>query len=256
MNNYLKKFNKDIEHIKLSSDERQDILFKLKEEMRYNPSKSPVPSFFTMQRFALASFAILLIGTTGAYTAEASNPGDILYPIKIHVNERVLESVALTAEGKAEVHISLIERRIEEMNTLFEEEDADEEKIDFIEEKIDEYTKEVVDIVKEKKIKNKEKAKQTSQKLVSTLEKQADVLSEEIEDQEENTSKETSFKTFSESGESEYFETQDTYTEEEQGTVEISKAEIEDILFETEKDIMETKETLDISLTEYLETEF
>ena len=66
----------------------------------------------------------LLIVTLGGSSAGAASlaehalPGDLLYPIKVHVNEEVRAALATTPEEKAIVAIERAERRIDELNTL------------------------------------------------------------------------------------------------------------------------------------------
>lgn len=62
---------------------------------------------------------IALAGVFGAsVTASSSLPGDVLYPVKVHVNENVKHALAVTAEQEAEVSTEIIATRAEEMRTL------------------------------------------------------------------------------------------------------------------------------------------
>jgi hypothetical protein len=59
-----------------------------------------------------------LIGTSTAFAAVGSLPGDTLYPVKIHVNERVETLLAVTAEARVGVVADQALRRIGEAETL------------------------------------------------------------------------------------------------------------------------------------------
>ncbi|NDK09924.1 hypothetical protein GW846_04040 [Candidatus Gracilibacteria bacterium] len=62
---------------------------------------------------------ISLIFAGGAsFAANSSLPGDILYPIKIHVNENVESAFTVGAENEAELQVERIEERIQERNRL------------------------------------------------------------------------------------------------------------------------------------------
>lgn len=71
---------------------------------------------------ATASAATLaIIAATGggiALTAESSVPGDLLYPVKIHVNESVRGGLAFSSEADAKVEADRSERRLEEAEKL------------------------------------------------------------------------------------------------------------------------------------------
>ncbi len=77
---------------------------------------SAMGKFFSKPFFASA-FGIILILAGGAGTAMAANnslPGDVLYSVKLNVNEKVKTALAGTAEDKADVRLELIDRRMEE----------------------------------------------------------------------------------------------------------------------------------------------
>lgn len=60
----------------------------------------------------------LLVGATTSYAADESLPGDLLYPLKLHVNEGVRGALTLSAEGRAEWEARILERRLEEAEKL------------------------------------------------------------------------------------------------------------------------------------------
>ncbi len=69
----------------------------------------------------LALLLLLLVGggTTGI-VAEKSLPGDVLYPVKIHINENFESAVAFTAKSEAEVSVKHAAKRLAEAQKLKE----------------------------------------------------------------------------------------------------------------------------------------
>ncbi|MDP2637379.1 MAG: DUF5667 domain-containing protein [bacterium] len=67
----------------------------------------------------LAGLAIVaLIGGGAAVAAEQTVPGDVLFPIKVTVNEGVMTILAFSPEAKAELEVVKTERRLEELEKL------------------------------------------------------------------------------------------------------------------------------------------
>lgn len=69
---------------------------------------------------AVAVSAVFLLAATGsaAYAADSALPGDALYPVKIHVNERVRAALAVTIAAKAKVRAAQAEERLREAERL------------------------------------------------------------------------------------------------------------------------------------------
>jgi hypothetical protein len=74
--------------------------------------------YFTIMPILLV-IAILLGGSS--FAAEGSLPGDILYPVKINVNEQVRGLFSFSEEAKAEWEARVAERRLEEAESLSSE---------------------------------------------------------------------------------------------------------------------------------------
>lgn len=68
-------------------------------------------------RLALFSLIILTAGA-GIAGAENSLPGDLLYPIKTEINEKIRERLALSETAKTSYETGRIERRLEESEQL------------------------------------------------------------------------------------------------------------------------------------------
>lgn len=71
--------------------------------------------------YALAAFVLIFGSASGAVSAaQDSLPGELLYPVKIQVNERVERAIALTAEAKAKVAAKQAVARLEEAKRLID----------------------------------------------------------------------------------------------------------------------------------------
>lgn len=91
------------------------------------PSVSPAPSQYFAYSFqflhakVLVPLSVVLVvfisGTTAA-AAQGSLPGDILYPVKVSINEQVEVAFASTPVAKAQVQAKLAVRRVEEAEVL------------------------------------------------------------------------------------------------------------------------------------------
>ena len=89
-------------------------------EMPAGPVISPLSGYFSFyQKRLLGSFAVvLLLISGGSYASASSLPGDALYGIKVRVLEPLGSVVSFTKETKNEYRISLLQKRIEELEVL------------------------------------------------------------------------------------------------------------------------------------------
>ena len=83
-------------------------------------SPSPYVSFsFSIRSVVMSSLVlVLLIGTGTASAAQDSAPGDLLYPIKVSVNEKIESALARGPAARAEVYAKFAERRLDEAQQL------------------------------------------------------------------------------------------------------------------------------------------
>ena len=195
MNNYQKQFKKDIESIKLNSTEKSELFGNFKKMMSENPAPkneavlSPLGSigfrFSDLRSYAYISMLVILvagIGTTSA--AEFTTPGDLLYPVKITINDRAVTALAFSPEAKAEAKVALVERRLAEVEDLIdrnEEDGENAERIDYLESKIEDYSDEAVEIIRDakevnrnKSIREKKDSENESRKVLARLGKAID----------------------------------------------------------------------------------
>ena len=115
----LRNIRNEAEKIRLSGAE--------KSAMRASIFGTPTPVVlhrssyvFLSPRYLVPLFVVLVVfiggGTTSA--AQGALPGDLLYPVKVSINEKVEVALAPTPAAKAEVQVRLAERRVEEAQKL------------------------------------------------------------------------------------------------------------------------------------------
>ena len=121
MDEILEKLNKQAQKVFLNKDEKSAIRNILISYSR----ESPYGAFFSFSLIRnkkvliLASvIALLLMGGGTSYAAQRALPGDILYPIKINVNEKIADLMAVTKEAKVKLNKKIIKTRLGEMDKL------------------------------------------------------------------------------------------------------------------------------------------
>lgn len=86
------------------------------------PERARSPYTFAHSRLLFQGVAafLIIVGAGGSTALAASNalPGDVLFPIKVNVNEKVEEILAQTPEAKAAVAAVQADRRLEEAEEL------------------------------------------------------------------------------------------------------------------------------------------
>lgn len=126
MEHIIKQLKNGAKHARLSSVEKEEIKSALFHHMSANPVNIhySIPSPFNIYNFrnkkSISALVLggLLMGSSVSFAAENTVPGDVLFPVKIHVNEAVRGATAVTQKAKAEWEIRLVERRLEEVEKL------------------------------------------------------------------------------------------------------------------------------------------
>ena len=81
--------------------------------------RSPYVSMSYHVRMSLAGLLLFVLAGTGTVSAaQGALPGDLLYPVKININETVKVALAPTPAAKAQLHAELADARVEEAQTL------------------------------------------------------------------------------------------------------------------------------------------
>ena len=131
MENIIKQLKNGAKDTRLSYVEKAAIKSQLLHYVKNHPAGDTshsyvrgTPSPFSIQNFrnkkTLTAFVIggILMGSTVSLAAENTVPGDVLYPVKIHINEPVLGVIAVTPQAKADWNILRAERRLVEVEKL------------------------------------------------------------------------------------------------------------------------------------------
>ncbi len=117
-------------NIALSDPEKERMRVHLSEYAKLRPIRTAqaAPRYAPQNRFfafvnmhampMMAAVLMLAVGGGTAAAAERALPGDILYPIKVHVNEEVAATLATTPKAKADWQVARAERRLEEAAML------------------------------------------------------------------------------------------------------------------------------------------
>lgn len=119
----LKNIYDKAKKIELTPEEKKEIRDKLVAVIKSRPSPYvPVKSPYVFKfRKTLAFIAIILViasGVSVSFAAEQSLPGDLLYPVKIKVNEGIGGLLARSDEEQIRWLVKTAERRIEEAEKM------------------------------------------------------------------------------------------------------------------------------------------
>jgi hypothetical protein len=122
---YLKKAG---EEISLSHEERERMRRVIHAYMEMKPLRQPASSpratwnlgwALSPRLAALSLIVAVFVSSAGlSYAAEGALPGDLLYPIKTHVNEPVAGALAISTSAKAEWAMGVAGQRVKEAATL------------------------------------------------------------------------------------------------------------------------------------------
>lgn len=134
MNKYLKQYIGALRRESLTKAEKAEMRsflasfmnthpVRLPHAARLNMSKSSRAQFFEiiykpMLASSMVALVLMLGGGSISYAAERALPGDMLYPVKIHINENLRAAVLLTAEARSGLMIDRAGRRLEEIEKL------------------------------------------------------------------------------------------------------------------------------------------
>ncbi len=120
--------------VSLSAREKLQSKEVLEEFMAFRPirAKASVPTgslFFFFHPMPMVALLLVVVMTTStAAAAEGALPGDLLYPIKVHVTEEVRAVIAIQPTAKASWAIERAERRLDEAAQLSTENRLDDSK--------------------------------------------------------------------------------------------------------------------------------
>jgi len=210
MNTFFSQLKKEARHIKLTVDERKGVRTALERAMHASalqrkeaaPVESPIrvfpsPFFVFMPRLmAPLAFVLILVTALGstAYAAEGALPGDLLYPVKVRVNERIAVALTRTPEANAETHVRLAERRLEEAEELTARGSMTAETTSELEERFEAHARTVEAVVQTLEERDAIAAADISARLESSIEAHSQILARLSQDNEDEESREESSK--------------------------------------------------------------
>lgn len=148
MTNKSEDILRDAKNLALTEKERETMRAHLVAKMEGTPVISPISTFSVQaslerlvhvralhtgrqawRRFAPIALGLFLtVGIGTSYAAEGALPGDVLYPVKIYINESVKTSLARTPKESAKVEADLAIKRLEEAEVLEKSGRLDEKK--------------------------------------------------------------------------------------------------------------------------------
>lgn len=108
----------------LTSEEKAAMRSRLMHHMRsthavHSAADYMYGSFLQQLRFAVGGLAVFMVLGMGiSYAAENALPGDLLYSVKVGINERVWTWTAVSQEAQAEWSVARTTRRLEEAEQL------------------------------------------------------------------------------------------------------------------------------------------
>lgn len=124
MNNKFKQFIHDAKHVKLHDRDRAAMRAHFAELVGVSSTKTKTPwfTFFALHRSLTTSLSlaiVVVLVTSGvAAAAEGTIPGDVLYPVKVHVTEEVRSAIARTPAARAAWETRRLERRLNEAEKI------------------------------------------------------------------------------------------------------------------------------------------
>ena len=193
MNKFSSNIQKEARKIGLTSGERESMRLRLEGVMQEHhlsgggPVPSPYFSFITPRSAVPALVLIIVIGGGGvSFAAEGTVPGDLLYPVKITVNESVRGTLAFSPASKAEWHATAAERRMVEVETLADRGTLTPEVRSELEANFEDHAQEVEGIVDEAEAEDPVRAADIRTRFTSTLAAHANVISRLGDGSEDN----------------------------------------------------------------------
>lgn len=118
--NQLTNLQHEAQQITLSSQEKA----LMRAQLFGTPQAAPRYQVSHFQFFSIkfapvmAAVLVVLLGGGTAYAAQGALPGELLYSVKVGVNEPVRQALAVSTEAKAAFHTSVAQTRLEEAETL------------------------------------------------------------------------------------------------------------------------------------------
>ncbi|MEX0917444.1 MAG: DUF5667 domain-containing protein [Candidatus Paceibacterota bacterium] len=191
MDELKKKFQKATAHITLEEKERISMREYLLEYLKMKPVRSEAGarllkeqrlfiSIVTSKRIMPIALIVALVFAGGggvSLAAENAVPGDVLYPVKVSVNEEVRRALSFSTEAKAKWDARRAGRRLGEAEKLASENRLDADVKAQIEENFERFAARAEEKIKVLEVENPEAAARVSARFESALEAHKAILS-------------------------------------------------------------------------------
>jgi hypothetical protein len=188
MNDIERQFKSFASKVKLSSNEQEEIKANLLRQVfarssmhTERPRVSPLSMWFKFVPTAL--IAILFVGGGVSFAAKDTLPGDLLYPFKLGVTEKVQGLLLVSTKEQAKFEIILVERRTEEAIKLVHTGKLDEKKNATLTQAIEKHTDSINLKVEELKTTDKTAAKDVAGSFAASLTEQVENIAKAGETQ-------------------------------------------------------------------------
>ncbi len=190
MNEFSEKIREAAAKKHLTDAERKQMLWQMNAFIKENPVRERAAfrlqrwtrhffSYFLTKRYmpALAVLIVFMLSLGTSAAAELALPGDLLYPVKVNINEELRGFASFSAEGKADWEVSRAERRLEEAEELAASGELTAEVQAKVEANFERFEKRVEERVSELKADgNVEAAAEISSRFESALSAHTDIL--------------------------------------------------------------------------------
>lgn len=122
MKKFLDNLHTESLRIRMSDEEKSAMRARVLAPLRAGgapaPMRSPLQWFMMPRAFVPALALLVVVGGGTVSAAGGALPGDLLYPVKLSINEKVEEAFAQTPVAKAKVQVAFAERRLMEAEAL------------------------------------------------------------------------------------------------------------------------------------------
>ncbi len=197
INDDFKKGIEEIQKVRMSKEEKSFILNSLLDKVsNYSPS-SRKPSFFgyfvnwqNMYSYGATTLLIfIIVGASFSFVAEASLPGDLLYPLKVNFNESLRGVILLDDTAKVDWEAEKLERRLGEVEALSGKGTIDEKRVEILEKKLDNDLEDFKKTINKIQEKDSKKVSEIEFKLDTKKDAHTKII-EKIQDDKEDEEKE------------------------------------------------------------------
>ncbi len=192
---------KKIKKIKMTPEEKTAIFFKVETFISNNPikqkNKFQISPYFSKNNFIKITkifstgMLLMVLGVGGlSYSSASALPGNLLYPIKVNVKEKIEEKLVFTPEKKVELGKKRIETRFTEVESLIKNKKITSEDLIKIESKVKIEKEKIEEKLNEIEEKNPEKINDKKEDLENKIKEHQEKITQLIKENTEETSEE------------------------------------------------------------------